>query len=83
MPESGFKSKSLPKLEEAETDFLVEGFGQAIKRARDQRQWHQRELAQKLNEKESIISKIETGKFEPDAKLARKLEKLLGIKLIE
>ena len=43
----------------------------------------QKELARKLNEKVSIIHKMETSSFEPNISLARKLEKFLKIKLIE
>ncbi len=37
----------------------------------------------KINEKESLIHQIETGRFEPNIALTRKLEKFLKIKLIE
>jgi uncharacterized protein (TIGR00270 family) len=43
----------------------------------------QEEFAMKINEKDSIIHKIEIGHFKPSLKLARKIEKFLGIKLIE
>ena len=43
----------------------------------------QKDFASRINEKESMIHKIETGAFEPPLDLAKKLEKILGIKLVE
>ena len=43
----------------------------------------QKQFAKHTNLKESIIHKIETGSFEPSLKMARKLEKVLKVKLIE
>ncbi len=54
-----------------------------IRKAREKLNLKQEEFARKINEKESIVHKIESGKFKPSIKLAQKLEKLLNIKLIE
>ena len=43
----------------------------------------QKDLAMKLNEKESIIHSIESGRMEPELSLAMKLETFLKINLIE
>ena len=67
-----------------ESDFsLTEGFGEKIRLARQKRGLLIKELAQQIFEKESFLHKIEQGKHAPDERLARKLEKFLGIKLIE
>ncbi len=42
-----------------------------------------KELAQKINEKESVLKRIEHKELIPDDKIARKLEKFLGISLYE
>ncbi|VVB58230.1 Uncharacterised protein [Candidatus Anstonella stagnisolia] len=40
-------------------------------------------LAERINEKESFVERVASGHAKPDEKLARKLEKELGIKLLE
>lgn len=54
-----------------------------IQKARNQLNLSQEELGQKINERKSVISKIENKSMKPDDKLVRKLEKALGIKLME
>lgn len=62
---------------------IVIGYGKLVKDAREKAGLKQEELAMKLQERESIIQKVESGKFEPSIALARKLEKFLSIKLVE
>jgi len=62
---------------------FVPNYNELIRKYREQMGLTQRELAQKLGVKESIIKKIESGEAYPDEKLTRKLEKLFGIKLME
>ena len=64
-------------------ELLASDFAQVIKRKREQLGLNQAEFAKKLNEKESIIQKIESSHFEPSLTTARKYERLLHIKLIE
>jgi putative transcription factor len=42
-----------------------------------------KELAMKINEKVTVVSKVETGEMRPDDRLVKKLERELGIKLKE
>ena len=62
---------------------VVEDFAQKIKKAREKTGKTQKEFAMELNEKESLIAKLEIGAATPSIPLAQKLEKLLGIKLVE
>ena len=62
---------------------LVEGYAEKIKSKREKLGLKQEDLAKKINEKESIIQKIESGHFTPPINLAKKLERFLGIKIIE
>jgi len=61
---------------------IVEGYGEVIKRARENMGLSIEELASMVGEKASLISKIEREKIVPSINLARKLERLLHIKLI-
>jgi putative transcription factor len=54
-----------------------------IKKKRESMGPKQEDLARKLAEKESIIHKIESGSYSPSIDLARKLERYLGLSLIE
>ena len=54
-----------------------------IKEAREKMGWKQEELAAKMNERESIIHKLESGTMHPDDALIRKVEKTLDIKIKE
>ncbi len=62
---------------------IVENFGQIIRKKRELLGLSQKDFAKKISEKESIIHKIEVQAIEPNMELTIKLEKLLGIKLIE
>jgi putative transcription factor len=66
-----------------ETSFeLVEGYGLKIKQAREKLGLSHEELGKKLNEKVSLLKKIETEKMMPDNKLAAKLERVLKVQLL-
>ena len=62
---------------------LVSEFGSIVKRAREKLGLRQDEMAKRLNERESLLHQIESEHFKPNISLARKLEKALGIKLVE
>ena len=62
---------------------LVEDYHKLIARARNDKEWTQADLGRKLNERKSIIAKLENKTIKPDNKLIRKLEKTLEIVLLE
>ena len=62
---------------------LAEDFPRRIQKAREARGWKQADLGAKLNERASVIAKLESGAMTPGDALVRKLEKALGIKLKE
>lgn len=65
------------------TDELIEDFDLKIRRARESKDWSREDLGKKINERVSVITRIETGKMTPDIKLTKKLEKALNITLLE
>lgn len=62
---------------------LAEDFPQRIRTAREAREWKQSDLGAKINERASVIAKLESGALMPGDALVRKLERELGIHLKE
>jgi len=62
-------------------DTLVNGYGEKLKEAREGQQLSIGEVADDLNEKESLIAKIEKEDLKPDKSLAEKLAKKFDITL--
>jgi putative transcription factor len=63
--------------------FVVRDYSVLVKQARELKGLKQEQVAKALNEKESIIHKVESGTFKPSFRLAQKLENFFSIKLIE
>ncbi len=61
---------------------LVEDFAQRIRSARERLGWPVSTLAEKVKESTTTIRRIESGKLRPTIDLARRLEEVLGIKLL-
>jgi putative transcription factor len=64
-----------------EIDEVVQDYDERIRNARESEGLTQEELANQLNEKASLIRKIEGGDVLPSDKVQRKLEKALAISL--
>ena len=62
---------------------FVQDYGEMIKKAREARGLSRKELAKILGEKESMIKRIEEERALPYEKLREKIEKILGIKLLQ
>lgn len=62
---------------------LVSGWNELIKNARDKKGLTREELGFKIGERTVTISKLENGDLRPSDKMIEKLEKELGIKLVE
>ena len=76
------KNKNYSRSDEP-TEELVEDFELKVRNAREAKDWSREDLGRKINERVSVIARIETGKMTPDVKLTKKLEKALDIKLLE
>lgn len=72
-----------PSTNRVEDYELVEDYASRIKRGRERLGWSQEILAMKVGESVNTIKRIEVGKLRPSIPLARKLERILGIKLLE
>ena len=64
-----------------EMDELAQDYDQRIREGREAKSLSQKELAQQLNEKASLIRKLEHGDSLPSDDVQKKLEKALGIEL--
>jgi uncharacterized protein (TIGR00270 family) len=62
---------------------LVVDYPVRIRSAREKKKLSQKELAASINEKWSIINKLETGDMRPSDSLTAKLERALNISLKE
>lgn len=71
-----------PSIPEIPKLMVVEDFPSIVRDARLTLGLTQKELAAKINERASVIQKVEVGKLTPDLKLARKLERILRVNLI-
>lgn len=67
-----------------QVDFDIrEDYPAIVRNAREKQGLTQKDLARQINEKESVIHRVETGHMRPSRRLAKKLEEALDIKLIE
>jgi len=74
------KVRRKPKLKEEEA-VIVDNYGKKIIENRKKINLTREEFAKKINEKESVIRRVESEEMEPDDKLTEKIERFLGIKL--
>ena len=78
------KKRFTPKDVLRDTEWeLIDDYGAKIMQARQRKGLSQKDLAQKLRERQAILAKVEHEEFRPDARLIGKLEKFLGITLKE
>ena len=82
-PSEEIKKSARQEPEKEILEVVVENFSDIIKKKREQLNLTQKDFAKKLNEKESIIHKIEIGNFIPQLGLVKKFGKILRIKLIQ
>ncbi len=64
-------------------EVLVPDLGERVRRARQAKRLKVDDVARAINEKKSILHKIEAGSFRPDPVVTAKLERSLGIRLRE
>jgi putative transcription factor len=62
---------------------LAEDYGSQIRKARQRLGLSEKDLAKKMQEKESVVKNLEKQEFTPDQKLISKIRKHLGIDIVE
>ncbi len=72
------KGKKKPRAQKKQLD---PDFDEKVKEAREDKGWSMEKLADLMNEKESVVKRVESGDLKPDKKLAGKMKKHLGVKL--
>lgn len=78
-PEFERKIEKAPEI----SDSVIPGFYKKIRERREQMKLKQEDFAKMLSIKESMLHKIETGDFIPAIELAKKIEHILKIKIVE
>jgi len=76
-----FHKKKKPRIEIVQD--IVEDYPERIRKAREELGLTREVLATMIGEKVSIIRRLEEGTLQPSLSLAKKLEKVLRVKLIE
>ena len=74
--------QNVQRRREEPMDELVEDYNVIIRKARESKGWTREELGAKMYEKVSVINRIESGKMEPNVKLAKKFDYFLIIHYI-
>ena len=77
---------SLPKrsvIKDEVEEKIVSDYSSKIRIAREGKGLKQEDFAKMLNERASLVNKWESGNLRPRINVARKLERLLGIKLVK
>jgi len=82
-PMPGKAARPRPQQFSVPKEEVVENYAALIKSRREQLSLNQEDFAKMLNEKVSLVHAMESGHHAPPIPLARKLEKLLKIRLVE
>ncbi len=77
------KAKPIKKQTSEIISIINPNYPAIIKNAREKLDMRQEELAKKIDEKLSMIHKLETGHLQPTILLAKKLERFLNISIVE
>ena len=77
------KKKKIARAEPEAIYDLVSDYASKIRQTRISEGLNPKDFAHRINEKESVMKKIEVGKLKPSLRLAEKIERAFGVKLIE
>ncbi len=84
-PKTQYRPKPTPKPKRSRyVEYeVVDDYAEKIRKARERMGWTTNILAQRVMEKETVLKRIEQGRLRPSIDLAMRLEKALGISLLE
>ena len=68
---------------EIEERTLETNFGEKIRKSRDRMGLSQEEAAKKAGVQVSVLHRVESGRFVPDDKTAKKLEKFFKVRIVQ
>jgi putative transcription factor len=71
------------EIEVAEAFELVDNYGELIRKTRQRKGVSVEDFAKKISEKESVVKKLEKEQLNPSMDLIKKVQRELGVKLIE
>jgi len=70
-------------VESVESLELIEDYGPQIRKARQKLCLSEKDLAKKMQEKESVVKNLEKQELMPDYRLISKLKKYLGLDIVD
>lgn len=77
-----FKPKTTNSVKTENLEIINSDYANLIRNKREELGLSQKDFGIKVSEKQSVIHKLETGVLEPSMPLAKKLQRILQIKLI-
>lgn len=80
---STISSKPLVSRPEEPEYTIISNYASLLRTSREKKELSQQDFAKFIQERESVVAKWEAGSLKPSIEIARKLEKRLGIKLVE
>ncbi|MGC8669810.1 MAG: multiprotein bridging factor aMBF1 [Candidatus Micrarchaeia archaeon] len=79
---SNYHHEKIMKIKQEENNYeLIDNYGKVIREAREKMQLPLKVLAEMLNEKETLLLRIEEQKTLPSSDLLKKIEKALNVNL--
>jgi putative transcription factor len=82
-PQSNPRPRMRNDVESVEQLELVEDYGAQIRKARQRLGLSEKDLAKKMQEKESVVKNLEKMELTPDNKLIAKIRKYLSLDIVE
>ena len=83
MPQAAPRPRVRNDVESVESLELIEDYGAQIRKARQKLGLSEKDLAKKMQEKESVVKNLEKQDLTPDQRLIAKIKKYLSLDIVE